>query len=263
MNQTARHHRRLIIQAMALGLPGSLALPRLAAAAPSPMEIVEKAEEILWGKTVTGEYEIIIKTPTWTRSLSLRLWMDRPEKSFTRILAPAKDAGISFLRLKTEFWNYLPSIERTIKIPPSLMLQPWLGSDFTNDDLVKESSLVHDYIHSLAGEKPLNGEPAWQIEGLPKPEAAVVWGKIVYTIRKSDFAPLQLEYYDERGDKIRTLSFTEFQTMDGRLIPTRWVMQPTANAGKNTTFVVKAATYNRPIAADVFSLRNLTETMKK
>ncbi len=32
-------------------------------------------------------------------------------------------------------WEYLKNTETTIKIPPSMMLQSWNGSDFTNDDL--------------------------------------------------------------------------------------------------------------------------------
>jgi len=230
-----------------------------AAAAPTATEIVERAEELLWGKTAVGDFDMTITTPAWARTLSLNVWMDRPGKSFLRIMAPAKDAGITSLRIESEMWNYLPAIERTVKIPPSLMLQPWLGSDFSNDDLVKESSLVTDYAHRLLGEKQVDGNDAWQIEELPKPEAAVVWGKIVYSIRKGDFVPLKLEYFDERGDLIRTLTYSDIRSVNGRTIPTRWEMQPQAKPGKKTTIVVKSIVYDKPVAADIFSLRNLKQ----
>ncbi len=242
-----------------LFLIASCTLFPLSASALSPTEIVERAEDLLWGKTASGSFEMTITTPSWSRTLALNVWMDRPTKSFLRITAPAKDAGITSLRIGAEMWNYLPAIERSVKIPPSLMLQPWLGSDFTNDDLVKESSLTTDYTHRLLGEKNLDGNDAWQVEGLPKPNAAVVWGKIVYSIRKSDFVPLKLEYYDERGDLIRALVYSDIRNVNGRTIPTRWEMQPLTKPGKKTTITVKSIYYDKPIDADIFSLRNLKQ----
>jgi len=228
-----------------------------ATAALSATEIVERAENLLWGKTMAGEFEMTITTPSWARTLSLQVWMDRPSKSFLRITAPAKDAGITSLRIESEMWNYLPAIERTIKIPPSLMLQPWLGSDFSNDDLVKESSLVKDYEHEVMEETSANGDAAYRIEGLPKKDAAIVWGKIIYTIRKVDFVPVKLEYYDERGTLIRELNYSDVRTMDGRLIPTKWEMLPVTKPGKKTTVVLKSVSYDKPLNSELFSLRNL------
>ncbi|MES2355407.1 MAG: outer membrane lipoprotein-sorting protein [Pseudomonadota bacterium] len=231
-----------------------------ASAAPSATEIVERAENILWGQTLTADYEMTITTPTWSRTLMLQVRMDRPEKkSFVRITAPAKDAGIASLRIASEMWNYIPSIERTVKIPPSMMLQPWLGSDFTNDDLVKESSILNDYTHRVISEKEIDGNDAYQIEVIPKPNAAVVWGKIIYSIRKNDFVPLKEEFYDERGELIRVLIYSNFRAMGGRTIPTQWEMQPLNKVGKRTTVIVKSASYDKPISADIFSLRNLNK----
>jgi outer membrane lipoprotein-sorting protein len=189
----------------------------------------------------------------------LHVWMDRPKNSFLRITAPAKDADITSLRIDSEMWNYIPAIERSIKIPPSLMLQPWLGSDFSNDDLVKESSLVNDYTHRMLEDKRVDGNDVYQVEGLPKADAAVVWGKIVYTIRKNDFVPLKLEYYDERGELIRSLTYSDIRTMDGRSIPTRWEMQPMTKTGKKTTIIVRSIVYDKPINPEIFSLRNLKQ----
>ena len=225
----------------------------------SGTEIIENAENLLWGKTAVGEFDMTITTPTWVRTLSLHVWMDLPTRSFLRITAPAKDVGISSLRIGSEMWNYLPAIERTIKIPPSLMLQPWLSSDFTNDDLAKPSSKITDYTHRLLGEKRIEENDAYQVEGLPKPNAAVVWGRFVYSVRKSDFVPLKLEYYDERGDLIRTLTFSDIRSVGGRSIPTLWEMRPQTKPGKKTTITVKSLNYDKPINSDIFSIRNLTQ----
>jgi outer membrane lipoprotein-sorting protein len=243
--------RRLISLTLAL----LLSVP--AAAAPAPTELVNKAETLLWGSTLHADFDMTIKTESWERKLGLKVWMDRPGKSLIRVVAPAKDEGITSLRLGQEMWNYIPNIERTIKIPPSLMLQPWLGSDFSNDDLVKESSLVNDYSHKLLGEVATADGHAYQVELLPRPDAAVVWGKLVYTIR-DDFVPLKLEYFDERGTLIRTLAYADIRPMGGnRTIPTRWEMQPHNKPGKRTVITIKSIVYDKPMDAALFSLRTL------
>jgi outer membrane lipoprotein-sorting protein len=224
---------------------------------PSGRDIVERVENLLWSKTMQGEFEMTIATPRWTRTLGLRVWLDRPQRSFIRILAPAKEAGIGSLRIGAEMWNYLPNIERTIKIPPSMMMQPWMGSDFTNDDLVKESSVVDDYTHRVLAGEVVAGAPVHVVEATPKPDAAVVWGKIVFRVRGSDFIPLSAEYYDERGGLVRVMTYSDVRPIGGRVIPTRWEMRPKDKPGNSTTVVLRSAVYDRPIGPEIFSQRNL------
>jgi outer membrane lipoprotein-sorting protein len=223
---------------------------------PSGREIVEKVESLLWADTMEGEFDMRIVTPRWERTLSLRVWMERPRRSFVRVLAPAKEAGIGSLRIGNEMWNYLPAVERTIKIPPSMMLQPWMGSDFTNDDLVKQSSAIDDYVQKVLGQETVDGQLLWQVEALPKPDAAVVWGRIVYWVRR-DFIPVRQEYFSDRGDLVRVMRFDQIRVVGGRSIPTRWEMKPLGKPGNATAILVKDARYNVPIAEEVFSQRNL------
>ncbi len=220
-------------------------------------EILDRAENLLWGKTLQGEFEMSITTPRWQRALTLRAWMDRPKRSFIRILAPAKEAGIGSLRIGAEMWNYLPNIERTIKIPPSMMLQPWMGSDFTNDDLVKESSIVNDYTQRILNVETVAGAPAYVVEALPKADAAVVWGRIVYWVRKADFIPLKQEFYSERGELVRVMTFSEIRPIGGRTVPTKWELRPTDKPGNVTTVLLKTALYDGPIDSEIFTQRNL------
>ena len=224
---------------------------------PTGHEIVERVESLLWGKTLQADLEMTVSTPRWQRTLSLRTWIDRPRQSFIRILAPAKEAGIASLRIGGEMWNYLPAIERTIKIPPSMMMQPWMGSDFTNDDLVKESSLVDDYVHRVLNTETTAGGPVYVVEAVPKPDAAVVWGRLVLKARKADFIPVSEEFYDERGQLVRVMTFSDVRSLGGRIIPTRWELRPTAKPGNWTALVLKRALYDAPIDAEVFSQRNL------
>lgn len=226
------------------------------AGAPSGREIVDKVESLLWARTMQGEFDMRIVTPRWERTLSLRVWMDRPRRSFVRVLAPAKEAGIGSLRIGNEMWNYLPAVERTIKIPPSMMLQPWMGSDFTNDDLVKQSSAIDDYAQKVLGEEAVDGQPLWKVEALPKPEAAVVWGRVLYWVRR-DFIPVKQEYYSDRGELVRVMSFGDVRSMGGRTIPTRWEMKPIGKPGNSTTIFVRSATYDIALDDEIFSQRNL------
>lgn len=223
----------------------------------SGKEVVTSVEKLLWGQSVQGQYEMTISTPYWQRTLKMRVWMERPEKSFIRLLSPAKEKGIGSLRLKNEMWNYLPKVERTLKVPPSMMLQPWMGSDFSNDDLVKESSVIEDYKHNLVATEEFNKQSVYRIELIPKPEAAVVWGKLVYRVRVSDLMPIKLEYFDERGRLIKTLIFSDVRQIGDRLIPTKWQMFPTAKPENSTTVRIKKVTFNQPISEKIFTLRNL------
>ncbi|MBD3610504.1 MAG: outer membrane lipoprotein-sorting protein [Gammaproteobacteria bacterium] len=224
---------------------------------PTGQQIVGSVEALLWGDTAQGRYAMTITTPHWQRTLEMRVWMDRPERTFIRILAPRKEKGIGSLRIKDEMWNYLPKVERTIKVPPSMMLQAWMGSDFTNDDLVKESNVINDYQHRITTTRVIDGAESYIIEAIPHKGAAVVWGKLVYYVRKKDLMPVKQEYYSERGELIKVLSFSEPQEMGGRHLPTRWRMQTMGKEGHETVIVVKEVEFDRPINNRVFSLSNL------
>lgn len=255
-NAVAARFVRCGIAVLALALP---ALTGASAQEPSAHEVVDRAEKALWGSTVQAQLTMTVTTPRWERTLELQSWMERPRRSFIRILAPAKEAGIASLRIGPEMWNYLPAVERTIKIPPSMMLQPWMGSDFSNDDLVKESSMVDDYTHRVVGSDTAGGVAVYVIEALPKPDAAVVWGRIVLRVRKADFLPVRDEFYDERGTLIRVLTFSEIGPVGGRTIPTKWEMRPVAKPGNVTTMVMKRATFDTAIPVEIFTQRNLTK----
>ena len=169
-------------------------------------EIVQKADAKMRG--ITMQAELIIKTirPTWTREMHCKTWMKGNELAMILIQSPAKDKGISFLKRKKEVWNWMPTLERTIKLPPSMMSQSWMGTDFTNDDLVKESSIIEDYDHTIIGDTGFDNRSCYIIQMIPKPEAAVVWSKVIICIDKKDFLELHSRFYDEDGKLINTMN---------------------------------------------------------
>ncbi len=237
----------------------ALATGTLAAQSADANAIIHRTEQELRAKTEQGTVSMTVRTPDWQRTLEMKYWAVNPDKTFIRVTAPAKEAGTSTLRLGSNMWNYLPSVERVIKIPPSLMLQSWMGSDFTNDDLVRESSLEKDYDHKLDGEATQDGDLCYRIVSTPKPNAAVVWGHLVLFVRKEDSLPRREEYYDDKGTLQKVLTFENIRRVDGRLYPMRWKMASVAKSGHETVLVYGTLKFDRAIAAAVFSQENLQQ----
>jgi outer membrane lipoprotein-sorting protein len=221
-------------------------------------DIVRKSEELLRGNSSRGSYRMTVVTPEFTRTMEMQSWWDeKGDRSMIRITAPKKEAGNKWLKIGNEMWNYLKATETTVKIPPSMMLQSWNGSDFTNDDLARESSLSKDYTHTLLAEEEINGEPCWKISSVPKSDAAVVWGKIYTWVRKKDHVSSVAQYYDEKGQIVRYMVFGDIRTIGDRSIPTRWTMHNKVKEGHRTEFVILDAAFNIRIPDSIFSFREL------
>lgn len=220
-------------------------------------QIVDEVDQLLRGNSSTGTVHMQISTENWQRDLSVHIWSLGAEHTLVRITSPQKEAGTATLKVGDNIWNYLPKINRTIKIPTSMMLDSWMGSHFTNDDLVKDSRLLRDYSLTTSFEGKRGGVEVYEMTLIPKPEAAVVWGKIVMEIRQADRMPTWNRYYDEDGKLVRELTFSEYETIGGRLIPTRLVMRPADKTGEQTVIVYDDIIFDAPISLDIFSLRNL------
>lgn len=217
-------------------------------------DIVKKADDKMRGNTMYAELVIKIIRPTWSREMQCKTWAKGNELAMILIQSPARDKGISFLKKKKEVWNWLPTLERTIKLPPSMMSQSWMGTDFTNDDLVKESSVVDDYDHTLIGDTVIRERPCHIIQMIPKPETAVVWSKVLVCIDKKDFLELHSRFYDEEGELINTMNGYDIKLMHDRIIPTRFEMIPADKKGQKTEMIYKNIQYNQAIADKFFTV---------
>lgn len=215
-------------------------------------EIVQKADEKLRGATSQVLLTITTVRPNWTRRMDVKAWMKGSSFSMILIQSPAKDKGIAFLKRKKEVWNWIPALERTIKLPPSMMSQSWMGTDFTNDDLVKESSIVDDYHHTIIGDTLIDSRSCFIIQMIPKPETAVVWGKLIVCIDKKDYLELHTRFYDEEGKLINVMNAYDVKMMDNRLVPTRFEMIPVDKKNQKTEMIYRDIKYNRPIDDDFF-----------
>lgn len=220
-------------------------------------EIVQKADEKFRGNTSQVELTIRTVRPSWTRSMDVKAWTKGTDYSMILIQSPAKEKGIAFLKHRKEVWNWMPSLERTVKLPPSMMSQSWMGTDFTNDDLVKESSIVNDYDHSFIGDTVIDNRSCYIIKMIPKPEAAVVWGQLIVCIDKKDFLELHTRFFDEEGKLINVMNAYDVRIMDNRLIPTRMEMIPMDKKNQKTEMIYRTIKYNRPIDDGFFTADNM------
>lgn len=220
--------------------------------------VVRKADEKMRGNTCKAELSITTVRPAWQRTMSVRIWSKGKNRAMIRILQPARDKGIAYLKRGNEVWTWMPALERTIKLPPSMMSQSWMGTDFTNDDLIRESSITDDYEHSFAGDTTIDGRSCYRINMIPKPTTAVVWSRIVSCIDKKDFLELQMVFYDENNKPVNIMNASAIKLMDNRIIPTRFEMIPFEKPGQKTVMVYDAISYDQPIEESFFSLNILT-----
>jgi len=221
-------------------------------------EIVKKADDKMRGLSSHAIITITTIRPSWSREMTVETWTKGPELAMIMVRSPARDKGIVYLKRKKEVWNWIPALEKNIKLPPSMMSQSWMGTDFTNDDLVKESSVVNDYDHNILSDTIIANRACYLISMIPKPNAAVVWGKIIVSIDKKDFLELHSRFFDEDGSLVNIMNAYDIKLMDGRLIPTKFEMIPMDKASHKTIMTYRSIEYNKPLEDRFFS----TEKMK-
>ncbi len=262
---------KLLFLLFTLNMP-ALILP-VASGAGSPDDIIRQMELNMRGDASYNEMTMETVRPRYTRDISLRAWQLGDDYSLIFITAPARDEGTAFLKRGREIWNYQPRIDRTIRMPPSMMSQSWMGSDFSNDDLVGAASLVDDYTHKLVGTESVDGYECYVIELIPEPENPIVYEKVIYHVTreievtdeegdkviKELNLPVRVENYDERDELVNTIHFREIKEMGGRMIPTIMEMIPADKENQKTVLTTDEAEFDIEISSDFFSIRNLTD----
>ncbi|EKA7392414.1 outer membrane lipoprotein-sorting protein [Vibrio parahaemolyticus] len=225
--------------------------------AESAFDIVQKSDQAMRGKSSYSEATMEIVRPDWTRSMTMKSWTKGTELSLVLVTAPAKDKGSASLKRHREMWNWVPSIERVIKIAPSMLSQSWMGSDFTNDDLINQSSIVVDYQHALVGNDSFEGDKVWVIEATAKPDAPVVWNKVSLWISQSTYLQRKVEFYDEFDERVNVLTTYDVKELGGRKIATRMEMKPVDKPGNKTIFTTHQAQFDFDINDDFFSQQQM------
>lgn len=229
----------------------------------SAKAVIAVGEERLRGRSSQARMKMSIVRPSYTRDLTLRSWAQGEDKALVEILEPAKETGVASLRVENQMWNYLPKTDQVVRVPTSLMLQSWMGSDFTNDDLMKASSLSRDYSHRVLKLQTVRNEKVVLIECLPLPNAPVVWGKIHHWARLADSLPIHQKFYDESGKLIRTIDFSHFRKMDDRVIPSQMKVTKMDGSKETTTVTYERVFFNHKIPEAVFSREEIRHMSQK
>ena len=225
--------------------------------AQSAKDIIIKADQKWQGLSQISSMEMTIVRPTWERTIAFKGWTKGRDYSLTLITAPAREKGQTFLKRQNEMWTWNPSINRLIKLPAAMMSQGWMGSDFTNDDILKESSIVVDYTHKIIGREEINGIMCHKIELIPTEEAAVVWGKIIKWISIDQTDQIKNEYYDEDEMLVKTDIASDIKLMGDRKIPTRIEVIPADKPGNKTIVIITNIKYNVKMDNSFFSQQNM------
>jgi len=218
-------------------------------------QLLTGSDDLFRGASSTATMTMEIKTARYERSVTMQTWTQGTERSLIRITEPAKDRGVATLKVEDNIWNYLPKADRTVKVPASMMSGSWMGSHITNDDLVQESRLSEDFDYTLT-QSPEQGHDGYVVELVPKPDAPVVWGKIVASFR-ADRLPTSTTFHDEDGSLVRTMSYDNYQDIGGRLIPTSFMVVPADKPEEFTRMTYAELAFDVEIPDSMFTKQAL------
>jgi len=221
------------------------------------LSILTKVEHQIRGESSYSEMTMTIVRPRFTREISMKTWSKGDEYSLILITSPARDKGTAYLKRGKEIWNYSPNIDRMIKLPPSMMSQSWMGSDFSNDDLVRESSTIHDYSHRIIKEETYQDRQCWVLELIPKPESSIVYGKVLIWVAKDLYVQMQIQNFDEKNNLVSSILFSEIKQIGGRSIPTVMEMITADKNNHKTIIKYEVVQFNISLDEQFFSVQNL------
>lgn len=219
--------------------------------------ILNHVDDLFRGNSSHGTFTMKVTTSHYTREMAMEAWTMGKDFSLIRIHEPQKEKGTATLKAQNNIWNYLPKVRRVIKIPSSMMGGSWMGSHFTNDDLIKENRMADDFTNSISFKGARDGTDIIELTLIPKPEAAVVWGKILVVVRAGDWIPLYMDYYDEDMSKTRTMTFSDIKMFDDRALPAALRIIPADKPGEYTEIIYKDIRFNIDLDEGFFTLRNL------
>lgn len=225
-------------------------------------EIAQKYDSLYKSESSESKIRMDIVTPHYERTLTARVWTKGMEKMLVRILEPAKERGVGTLKIENDMWNYLPKTNKVIKIPPSMMMSSWMGSDFTNDDLVREYTLGDDYAVELI-HPDTAADSLYYLSAQPKPDRPIIWDKVVFAVRKEDYLPVWEKMYNESGEVVRVFHFRNYKAFDGRKVPSVIELVPLDEEGSRTVLRYLSLDYEVNPKEDIFTLRNLRSPIRE
>ncbi len=230
---------------------------------PDANEIIGRAWDYMRGKTSTSVLHMTVHREDWERKSTIKAWTKGREDSIFQIIAPKKDKGNGTLKLDRDMWTYNPKINRVVKIPPSMMSQSWMGSDFSNNDLSKADTILIDYTHEIVGKETSDGFTVYEIKSMPKPDAPVIWGMQTLKIRE-DGVLVEQAFYDEDMEAVKIMTTTDVRDMGGKPFPMKWTMRSMdAESDQDYTLLeYENLTFDVPLRDNFFTLNALRKPLR-
>ncbi|MHA7879417.1 MAG: outer membrane lipoprotein-sorting protein [Saccharospirillum sp.] len=219
---------------------------------PKAIELLERMDQLYQQEASYAVMSMHIRTPDYERTLRMESWSLGLDYALVRVLEPVRDRGVTTLKRENDMWNYLPRVNRVVKVPPSMMMGSWMGSDFTNDDLMRDASWVEEYAVRLT-----ETEALYRLHLTPREQTVTVWGGMEIDVDITTLLPLEQRYYDEAGSLMRTMTFSDVQTFDGHTLPAKMVLTPLNKDGHQTTVEYHELSFNPDISESWFSLQSL------
>jgi hypothetical protein len=224
-------------------------------------EIIKESEDLFVEGNCKIEMTMDIVNPDFERTVTMTSWSEGKDKSFTLVNSPAKEKGNTYLKLDNNIWSYVKKIDEEMKIQPTMMFQGMLGSEFTYDDMVRESSYTDDYSAEISEET----DDYWELKLTPKKGSGVTYKYLKYRVNKGDYTPIQVRYYGKDivkdGKKvaslIRYMDYSEVETFNGRKLPTVWKVTNHKKKGRVTMVYIDSAEFDIDIPASTFTKANL------
>jgi outer membrane lipoprotein-sorting protein len=235
---------------------GLLLLPARAAD-PTVVELLNATDDIQRGTSSAAVLQMEVKTARYERKVTLRVWSKGADKSLIVIEAPSKDKGIATLKDGDNIWNYLPKVDRTVKVPSGMMSGSWMGSHFSNDDLVKQNRLADEFTAVIEA-RPTGGVGSWVLRLTPKPDAPVVWGAVVVTV-SAEIIPESIEYFDEDGALARSMRFDKVQDIAGHKVPMVMTLIPADKPDERTRVTYQSLEFDVELQDSLFTLQGLRQ----
>lgn len=251
---------RLVVVAVLIGLcPGAPVTLAAGPGQPDVEALLQHLDDLYRSKSSIARIQIDVTSARTTRSMRLRAWTRGEEEVLVLIEAPPREAGTATLRVGNNLWNYLPKIARTIRVPPAAMLGSWMGTDFTNDDLVKESSLRKDFAARI--DRRSDAPAGWWLTLDVKPGVVGRWARIELLV-SDDRLPIEERHYDRKGRLARTMHFDDVKVLGGRRLPARIALVPTDAVGQRTEMRYLDVEFDIALSDDTFSLSRLERTSR-
>ncbi len=245
---------------MCFSIMATVVVPSVMILLPLTRELTQDLDQLYRSDNSYSEMSMHIITEHWERTLTMETWSEGRDKTFIKVLSPARQAGSATLRIGSEMWNYLPNTNSTVRIPTSMMTGSWMGSDITNNDIVKEITYTDDYTAEYIFDPDSRGASSdgiYLLKLTPKPSTAVVWSYIICGVSVNPVLPVWEKYYDQHDNLIKTVTFSDVQTMGGRTIPTVMQVIPANKPDQSTTITWSNTSFDQGVSEDIFSLDNL------